>query len=108
MLEKGLDAIEEEANHKSNMLYKYIDGSEGYYSNPVDLPYRSRMNIPFRVKKDEDLEKKFIAEAIECDMIDLKGHRTVGGVRASIYNAMPVAGVQKLVDFMKKFREENP
>lgn len=90
------------------MLYDMIDTSSDYYSNPVDLKYRSRMNIPFRVKKDEKLENKFLKEAQEAGLIELKGHRSVGGCRASLYNAMPLEGVEALVNFMKKFRDENP
>ena len=108
MKKKGLAAIEEEAKKKSGMLYDYIDNSDGYYSNPIDVKYRSRMNIPFRVKKDEALENKFLKEAETEGLIELKGHRSVGGCRASIYNAMPVEGVEALVNFMKKFKEANP
>lgn len=89
------------------MLYDFIDGSADYYSNPVDPRFRSRMNIPFRVKKDEKLEAKFLKEAQEVGLIELKGHRSVGGCRASLYNAMPVEGVEALINFMKKFRDEN-
>lgn len=108
MLEKGLEKIEEECVKKSTMVYDAIANSGGYYTNPIDEKFRSRINIPVRVKKDDDLEKKFLAEATEQGLIDLKGHRTVGGLRVSIYNAMPVEGVQALVDFMKKFQEANP
>lgn len=66
------------------------------------------MNIPFRVKEDEDLEKKFIAEASAENLTDLKGHRSVGGCRASIYNAMPTEGVHALISFMDKFKAANP
>jgi len=89
------------------MLYDYIDGSDGYYTNPVDVTYRSRLNIPFRVKKDDALETKFLKEAADVGLIELKGHRSVGGCRASIYNAMPVEGVEALINFMKKFKDEN-
>lgn len=65
------------------------------------------MNIPFRVKKDEALENKFLKEAAAAGLVELKGHRSVGGCRASIYNAMPIEGVEALVNFMKKFRDEN-
>ena len=65
------------------------------------------MNIPFRVKKDDQLETKFLKEAGEVGLIELKGHRSVGGCRASIYNAMPIEGVEALINFMKKFRDEN-
>lgn len=95
------------AKTKSSLLYDFIDSSSDYYSNPVDPRYRSRMNIPFRVKKDEKLEAKFLKEAQESGLIELKGHRSVGGCRASIYNAMTVEGVEALVNFMKKFRDEN-
>ncbi|CAI2373448.1 unnamed protein product [Moneuplotes crassus] len=108
MLKKGLDKIEEEAQTKSSMLYDYIDGTEGYYVNPVDPAYRSRINIPFRVKSDEKLEEKFVEEAKKEGLVQLKGHVSVGGIRASIYNAMPIEGVKKLVSFMEKFKEENP
>ena len=108
MLEKGLDKCEEEAKLKSSMIYDFIEASDGYYISPVDPAFRSRMNVTFRVKNDADLEKKFISEAAKVGLVELKGHRSVGGMRASIYNAMPVEGVQALVDFMKKFQEENP
>lgn len=90
------------------MLYDFIDSSSGYYTNPVDPKYRSRMNIPFRVKSDEALETKFLKEAGEHGLIELKGHRSVGGCRASCYNAMPIEGIEALINFMKKFRDENP
>ena len=108
MKKKGLQAIEEEAKKKSSMLYDFIDNSGGYYTNPVEHKNRSRMNIPFRVKKDEALENKFLKEADAIGLIELKGHRSVGGCRASIYNPMPVEGVQALIDFMAKFKEANP
>lgn len=103
----GLPHLEAEANRKSKLLYDLIDSSSDYFSNPVDPNYRSRMNIPFRIKKDEKLEAKFLKEAGELGMIELKGHRSVGGCRASIYNAMTYEGVEALVNFMKKFRDEN-
>lgn len=90
------------------MLYDFIDNSGGYYTNPVEPKYRSRMNIPFRVKKDENLEAKFVKEAAANGLLELKGHKSVGGCRASCYNAMPIEGVEKLVNFMKKFKDENP
>lgn len=108
MLDKGLDKIEEECNAKSKLMYDAFEASDGYYTNPVDPKFRSRVNIPFRVKKDADLEKKFLAEAEAKGLVQLKGHRSVGGCRASIYNAMPIEGVQALVDFMKEFQAANP
>uniref|UniRef100_A0A7S3JFQ4 Phosphoserine aminotransferase n=1 Tax=Euplotes harpa TaxID=151035 RepID=A0A7S3JFQ4_9SPIT len=107
MLEKGLDKIEEEAKLKAEMLYNYMDSTDGFYTNPVDPAYRSRSNIPFRVMSDPTLEDKFLGEATKAGLIALKGHASVGGCRASIYNGMPVEGVQALVTFMEKFREEN-
>ena len=109
MIEQGgIAAMQALAEKRSSLLYDYIDSTEGYYKCYVDPKYRSRMNVPFRVKEDEALEKKFIAEAAQHDLIDLSGHGSVGGCRASMYKAMPVEGVEALVAFMKKFREANP
>lgn len=107
MKKNGLAYYQELAEKKSKLVYDFIDGSDGYYSNPVEPKYRSRMNIPFRVKKDDTLEAKFLKEAAAANLVELKGHRSVGGCRASIYNAMPYEGVEALVNFMKKFRDEN-
>ncbi|MDP4299967.1 3-phosphoserine/phosphohydroxythreonine transaminase [Leptothrix discophora] len=98
----GLVAIEAQNRRKAAMLYDTIDASGGFYVNPVALPDRSRMNVPFRLP-DARLDAPFLAEAEALGMVQLKGHRSVGGMRASIYNAMPVAGVQCLVDHMKDF-----
>ena len=100
--------MQAKAEERSSLLYNYIDSSEGYYINNVEAAYRSRMNVPFRVCNNEDLENKFIAEATAANLIDLKGHRSVGGCRASMYNAMPVEGVQALIAFMTTFKENNP
>ena len=108
MKKHGLKHYEEQATLKSKMLYDLIDSSDDYFSNPVEVKYRSRMNIPFRIKKDDKLETKFLKEAQEHGLIELKGHRSVGGCRASIYNAMTVEGVEALCNFMRKFRAENP
>jgi phosphoserine aminotransferase len=89
------------------MLYDAIDGSDGYYVSPVDEKYRSLMNVPFTLSGGEDLEKKFLTEANAAGLESLKGHRSVGGARASIYNAMPMEGVQALVDFMAEFKKNN-
>jgi len=107
MRERGMAAIQAEAVHKSKIFYDYLDNADGYYFNPVEPKYRSCMNIPFRVKADEELEKKFLTEAGAAGLIDLKGHRSVGGCRASLYNAMPEEGVHALTDFMTAFRERN-
>jgi phosphoserine aminotransferase len=97
----GVAAIEQRNIAKSKMLYEAIDRS-GLYHNPVDLPFRSRMNVPF-ILKDESLDKPFLAAAEANGLYELKGHRSVGGMRASIYNAMPEAGVTALCEFMAEF-----
>lgn len=102
----GLSVIEQEAAAKASMLYDVIDTSEGYYSSPVDRDNRSHMNVVFRLP-NEDLEKKFVAEAEQSDLVNLKGHRSVGGCRASIYNALPHESVRVLADFMHQFKSTN-
>jgi phosphoserine aminotransferase len=99
--EGGVEAIAKINQRKAEKLYGTIDDSD-LYSNPVALPNRSRMNVVFTLAQPE-LEKPFLAEAKENGMVNLSGHRAVGGVRASIYNAMPEAGVDALVEFMKEF-----
>ena len=103
----GLEAVEKMNEEKAKILYDAIDGSDGYYVNPVDKKYRSLMNVPFTLGGGEDLEKKFLKEAAAAGFESLKGHRSVGGARASIYNAMPKEGVQALVDFMADFKAAN-
>ena len=103
----GMKHFEELAIKKSKMIYDAIDSSGGYYVNKVEPTFRSRMNIVFQIPKGEALEKKFLAESEKAGLIDLSGHRSVGGLRASIYNAMSVEGVEALVNFMKKFKDEN-
>ena len=93
---------------KSALLYDAIDSSEGFYSAPVDVSSRSRMNVPFIINKgDEILEKKFLDEANKAGLINLAGHRSVGGLRASIYNGVPLEGVDALVSFMRNFAQVN-
>ena len=101
----GIKAIEKTNIKKSNMLYNYIDESMLYF-NPVNKDCRSRMNVPFLLN-DESLEKKFLHESNEKGLVNLKGHRSVGGMRASIYNAMPQEGVNALVAFMKDFEKKS-
>ncbi len=100
----GLAAIEGHNKAKAEKLYAAIDASP-FYSNPVEPAYRSRMNVPFRLAKPE-LEKTFAAEAKAAGLTTLEGHRSVGGMRASIYNAMPQAGVDALVAFMAEFERK--
>ena len=102
----GLKAMEENAIKRSSLIYDAIDNSGGWYKCPMDKASRSRMNVCFRLPT-EDLEKTFIAEALEKGMSGLKGHRSVGGCRASMYNAMPVAGAETLASFMADFQNKN-
>ncbi len=102
----GLDAIEKVNDRKAAMIYGALDESGGFYRGTVEPGSRSTMNVTFRLPSEE-LEEKFIGEAKKAGLIGLKGHRSVGGCRASIYNAMPVAGVEALVDFMKGFKAAN-
>lgn len=101
----GVKAIEEINRRKAKMLYDYID-STPFYTNSVDKECRSIMNVPFVAPTDE-LNAKFIKEAEAEGLVSLKGHKLVGGMRASIYNAMPVEGVEALIDFMKRFEKAN-
>jgi len=97
----GVPAIEKQNIAKANLLYGYLDRSP-FYINPIRKEDRSRMNIPFKLR-DEALHDVFLAGAKERGMVQLKGHRVVGGMRASVYNAMPIEGVQALVDYMNEF-----
>lgn len=101
----GLKEIQKMNQQKADLLYSAIDQSD-LYRSPVTKEDRSNMNVVFRVNNDEELEKKFIAAATEKDLIGLKGHRSVGGLRASIYNAHPYEGVEALVQFMKEFESQ--
>ena len=101
----GVAAMQKINEEKAKILYDFIDNSS-FYTNSVDKKYRSLMNVPF-VAPTEELNAKFVAEATKAGLVSLKGHRLVGGMRASIYNAMPVDGVKALVEFMKKFETEN-
>ena len=101
----GLAAMKEYNEKKAKILYDFLDQSK-LFKGTVVKEDRSLMNVPF-VTGDKDMDAKFIAEATAAGFVNLKGHRTVGGMRASIYNAMPIEGVQKLVDFMEKFEKEN-
>ena len=101
----GLQAMKERNEAKAKVLYDFLDQSK-LFKGTVRKEDRSLMNVPF-VTGTEELDAKFVQEATAAGFVNLKGHRTVGGMRASIYNAMPIEGVQKLVEFMKKFEEEN-
>ena len=102
----GLEVMKARNEEKAAVLYDYLDAQD-YYIAPVKKDSRSMMNVTF-VTGDADLDKKFASEAAKAGLKNLKGHRSVGGMRASIYNAMPKAGVEKLVEFMKAFAQANP
>jgi phosphoserine aminotransferase len=101
----GLQGIGELNRRKAELLYSTIDSSS-FYKNPVAKDARSWMNIPFTLARPE-LDKTFLAEAKDTGLVTLEGHRSVGGMRASLYNAMPLAGVQALVSFMKEFERKH-
>ena len=101
----GLEAMKAHNEKKAKILYDFLDQSK-LFKGTVEPKDRSLMNVPF-VTGNEELDAKFVKEATAAGFVNLKGHRTVGGMRASIYNAMPIEGVEKLVEFMKKFEAEN-
>jgi phosphoserine aminotransferase len=102
----GVAAIERRNVEKSSLLYDTIDASGGYYVNPVARTDRSRMNVPFKLR-DASLDGAFLKGAQARGLLQLKGHRSVGGMRASIYNAMPMEGVRALVDYMREFQRNH-
>lgn len=101
----GLTAMKEHNEKKAKILYDFLDESK-MFKGTVEKKDRSLMNVPF-VTGDKDLDAKFVEEATKAGFVNLKGHRSVGGMRASIYNAMPIEGVEKLVEFMRNFEKEN-
>ncbi|KAI6203211.1 hypothetical protein M3Y94_00530500 [Aphelenchoides besseyi] len=103
----GAAEMEKRAKEKSGILYETIDQSDGFYQSMVNEDSRSRMNVPFRVRSNSELETKFVTEAAAAGMISLKGHRSVGGIRASLYNAVSIEETRKLIAFMKHFQQSN-
>ena len=106
----GVAAIEKLNREKADVLYRYLEQSKLFYS-PVEKPFRSLMNIPFVVREEDpqkrtELEKRFVRESAAAGLVNLAGHRLVGGMRASIYNAMPLEGVQALIRFMEQFEQK--
>jgi len=99
----GLPGMEAAAAARAGLIYQHIDESDGYYRCPVDVANRSHMNVVFRLP-DEEAEKRFVEEAAARQLLGLKGHRSVGGIRASMYNAMPMSGAEELAEFMGSFR----
>ncbi len=102
----GVPKIEETNRKKAKILYDVIDSSNGFYKGHAEKDSRSLMNVTFNLPTPE-LEQQCVQEALQQDMVGLKGHRSVGGMRASIYNAMPIKGVQKLAEFLKAFQEKH-
>ncbi len=102
----GIEGAEKRNEEKAGLIYQTIEASGGFYVSPVDRAYRSTMNVVFRLPSEE-LEALFVQEAERADMLGLKGHRSVGGVRASLYNAMPLESVQALAEFMREFAQKN-
>lgn len=102
----GLEEMAKRNSAKAKILYDVIDESDGFYKGHAEKDSRSFMNVTFRLPTEE-LEKKFVAEALEKNLSGVKGHRSVGGMRASIYNAMPIEGAEALADFMKTFQKNN-
>lgn len=106
----GVDKMEDNAIQKSSLIYDLIENSEGFYNCPVNKDCRSRMNIPIRIGSDagdEALEKEFAKQSTEMGFLQLKGHRSVGGIRVSLYNAVTVEETQRLVTFMRDFQEKH-
>jgi phosphoserine aminotransferase len=106
MAEGGLEAMAAKNAEKAKLLYDVLDGSGGYYRPHAKASSRSNMNVTFRLPSEE-LEGKFVSEAKKAGLDGLKGHRSVGGIRASIYNAFPKKGVETLVSFLKEFQRAN-
>jgi phosphoserine aminotransferase len=102
----GVAAMAERNRTKAELLYRAIDGSDGYYANPVEPADRSRMNVPFTLH-DDTLDAAFLQESEAAGLLALKGHKAVGGMRASLYNAVPVEAVQALVAFMRDFAQRH-
>jgi len=102
----GVEAIEQSNRAKAQKLYDYVDASGGFYTNPVAVSDRSLMNVPF-ILADDSLDAAFLEQSHAAGLHSLKGHRSVGGMRASIYNAMPAEGIDALIDFMNEFKASN-
>jgi phosphoserine aminotransferase len=100
---QGVAAMEQRNIAKAQLLYDFLDSSS-FYNNPVDKNYGSRMNVPFFLA-DASRYHAFLAASKAAGLLQLKGHKSIGGMRASIYNAMPLAGVQALVDFLRQFEK---
>ena len=105
LAEGGIKAARARNEEKAAAVYTAIESSAGFYASPVDPACRSLMNVPFTIPSAPDAEKDFVKEATAAGLKELKGHRSVGGMRASVYNSMPMAGVDALTAFMKAFAD---
>jgi phosphoserine aminotransferase len=107
----GLDMFNQWSEKKSSLVYDMIDHSDGFYVNSIEKKYRSRVNIPLRIMThgtaNDKLESLFLDEAMKCNMIELKGHRAVGGIRISLYNGISIDETSKLIDFMRAFQKNH-
>ncbi len=107
LAEGGIDRQAKKAQVRSSMVYSVIDGSDGFYVNKISKDFRSRMNIVFRVCNDAALEKDFLTQAHSRGLVELAGHPALGGIRASLYNAMPIEGAEALCKFMREFQAKH-
>ncbi len=107
----GLTAINQQSDKKSSLVYQTIDQSNGFYLNSINKKFRSRVNIPLRIVTNgipnEKLEALFLTEAMKLNMIELKGHRAVGGIRISLYNGISLEETKQLINFMRTFQTNN-
>jgi phosphoserine aminotransferase len=107
----GLKSINQQLDKKSSLVYEIIDQSNGFYVNSIEKKFRSRVNIPLRIETNgvpnEKLESLFLNEAIKSNMIELKGHRAVGGIRISLYNGVSLEETTQLINFMRIFQTNN-
>jgi phosphoserine aminotransferase len=107
----GLKSLNQQSDKKSSLIYETIDQSNSFYVNSIEKKFRSRVNIPLRIMTNgvpnEKLESLFVNEAIKLNMIELKGHRAVGGIRVSLYNGVSLEETEQLVNFMRTFQTNN-
>lgn len=103
----GIEGMQKSAVIKSQMIYKILDETNGFYKGTVNSKYRSRMNVPFRIPDNEALEEEFLQEAGKNGMVQLRGHRAVGGIRASLYNAITLEETETLANYMIEFYKKH-
>ncbi len=107
----GLKSMDQQSNKKSSLVYETLDQSNGFYVNSIEKKFRSRVNIPLRITTNgtpnEKLESLFLTEALKLNMIELKGHRAVGGIRISLYTGVSLEETNQLINFMRTFQTNN-